>query len=585
MISQVRYPRNIVQDKSEGSEWVDLDNIKIDDWEELSKCNLKSHQKPARLFFSDFDFNIPEKAVVTQIIVEHDFSKENSDRLIVVNPPTVKLGSVEKKSHVVASIYPANRTVVFNENEFNLTSTDVNSKDFGIEMAFPENMSQNDGDLYIDFVRIKIVYDYPRYVLSTGEANPDFPSAENPLQKNVGALFQYNVTFRNVNGLITDKQEVKLSIPKEFEIESVGFKSHKVNRLDADVVEVFEDEFDEEKMIWYPSVRGKSFATLKLVLKCLKEGTYSINSFNEYTEYSKDFYVEVHSKDHKVIRNKFEGVSTKSTVEKEEVDEELDVIEKETAIKIDNVSMEFELPQEKIDNLKEYVIKWIKREIKPKNHFKALDNVSFEIKKGERIGVIGFNGAGKSTLLKVLAGVYTPTKGHTEVNGKVAPLLELGAGFDHNYSGRENVFLNGSILGYSRKFIESKYEEILEFSELGEFMEIPIKNYSSGMKAKLGFAVATIVNPEILILDEVLSVGDVKFQKKSGDKIKSMMDNGTTVLLVSHSTSKIRELCTRAIWLDKGKLVMDGDVDYVCDAYIEAAKMASEDELKDLEIV
>ena len=163
-------------------------------------------------------------------------------------------------------------------------------------------------------------------------------------------------------------------------------------------------------------------------------------------------------------------------------------------------------------------------------------------------------------------------------------MLELGAGFDHNYSGRENVFLNGAILGYSREFLESKYDEILEFSELEDFIDIPIKNYSSGMVAKLGFSVATIVEPDVLILDEVLSVGDVKFQKKSGDKLKSMMGSGVTVLLVSHATDNIRELCTRAIWLDQGKLVMDGDVDYVCDAYIEAAKKASEEQLSGLEL-
>lgn len=583
MISQVRYPGKIIQ-KDEGDEgsWVGLDNIKLDDWDKLAVCNLKSHQKPATLFLSDFNFNIPEKAVITQIIIEHDFHKEDNNRLIVVDPPILKLEDLTKESHVGASIYPTNRNIVFNRSELDLTVEDICSPDFTIEIDFPENMSQNEGELYLDFVRIKVVYDYPRYVLSTGETSSNFPNKENPLEKTVGDKFQYFVTFRNSNGLLTDEQEVKLSIPDELEIDNIRFKSHKVNRLDADVVDSFKDKFDKETLIWRPSVRGKSFSTLGLDLKCKAEGTYSISCFNEYTGSSMDFYVKVYPKGHKFTKKESKEFEVKKP---EDINEELDEIEKETAIKVDSVFMEFEMPQEKIDNLKEYVIKWIKREIKPKKHFKALDNVSFEIKKGERVGIIGFNGAGKSTLLKVLAGVYTPTKGHAEINGNVAPLLELGAGFDHNYTGRENVFLNGSILGYSRKFLESKYDEILEFSELGEFMEIPIKNYSSGMQAKLGFSVATIVNPEILIIDEVLSVGDVKFQKKSGDKIKSMMDSGTTVLLVSHSTAKIRELCTRAIWLDNGKLVMDGDVDYVCDAYIEAAKKASDDELKDLELV
>lgn len=580
MSSQIRYPGKVIQ-KESGDEgiWVNLDNIKVDEWDKLATCNLKPNQKPATIFLSDFNFNIPDKAVITQIIIEHDFSKENTNRLIVVNPPTIKMGDIVRESHVGASVYPANRTVIFFKNEFNLTSEDVNSSDFGIEIAFPENTSQNEGKLCLDFVRINLIYDYPIYVLSTGESSPNFPSKEKPMEKAVGDKFQYFITFRNSNGLLTDEQEIKISIPDEFEIDKFYFKSHKVNRLDADVVESFEDKFDEETLIWNPSVRGKSFSTLRLDLKCKSEGTYCLNCFNEHAGYSDDFCVKVYPKGHKFPKSKSE------TPKPEKINKELDEVEKEIAIKADNIFMEFEMPQEKIDNLKEYAIKWIKREIKPKKHFKALDNISFEIKKGERVGLIGFNGAGKSTLLKILAGVYTPTKGYTEVNGKVAPLLELGAGFDHNYTGRENVFLNGSILGYSREFLESKYDEILEFSELGDFMDIPIKNYSSGMKAKLGFSVATIVNPEILIIDEVLAVGDVKFQKKSGDKIKSMMDSGTTVLLVSHSTAKIRELCTRAIWLDHGKLVMDGDVDYVCDAYIEAAKKASDDELEELELV
>ncbi len=260
------------------------------------------------------------------------------------------------------------------------------------------------------------------------------------------------------------------------------------------------------------------------------------------------------------------------------------VISDEVAVQVENMSMEFNLNQEKVDNLKEYVIKTIKREVKPKSQFLALNNLSFTVHKGERIGIIGFNGAGKSTLLKILAGVMKPTDGVVRTYGKIAPLLELGAGFDHNYTGAENIYLNGAILGYQKDFLRGKYKEIVEFSELGEFIHIPIKNYSSGMLSKLGFSVATIVEPDILILDEVLSVGDVKFKKKSGDKLRAMMGSGTTVFLVSHSVDQIRKLCKRAIWLDHGNLIMDGPVDEVCDAYIETAKEASAEELHNIEL-
>ena len=257
---------------------------------------------------------------------------------------------------------------------------------------------------------------------------------------------------------------------------------------------------------------------------------------------------------------------------------------KSLAMKIENVSMKFNLSSEKVDNIKEYVIKMIKKELMFQE-FWALRDISFEVQKGDRVGIMGLNGAGKSTLLKVISGVLKATQGTVTTNGKIAPLLELGAGFDRQYTGAENIYLYGAMLGYSKECLEARYDEIVEFSELGSFIDVPVKNYSSGMNAKLGFSVATVVEPDILILDEILSVGDVKFQKKSGDKLKSMMGSGVTVLLVSHSTAKIRELCTRAIWLDKGKLIMDGNVDYVCDAYIEAAKKASADEIKDLELV
>ena len=238
------------------------------------------------------------------------------------------------------------------------------------------------------------------------------------------------------------------------------------------------------------------------------------------------------------------------------------------AVKVQNVSVLFNLNKEKIDNLKEYFIKLITRKLHY-TEFWALTDVSFEIAKGERMGVLGFNGAGKSTLLKVVAGVLKPTKGSVQVDGVIAPMLELGAGFDMNYTGKENVFLYGATMGYSRKFIQEKYDEIVAFSELGEFMDVPVKNYSSGMRARLGFSIASAVHPEVLILDEVLSVGDAKFRKKSEAKIRAMFDEGVTVLFVSHNTDQVRRLCTRAILIDKGKLIASGTADEVCDLYDE----------------
>jgi ABC-type polysaccharide/polyol phosphate transport system ATPase subunit len=255
----------------------------------------------------------------------------------------------------------------------------------------------------------------------------------------------------------------------------------------------------------------------------------------------------------------------------------------EKVLRVEDVSMRFNLSKEKHDSLKEYFIALMKKELKF-NEFWALTDVSFELEKGDRLGILGFNGAGKSTLLKVIAGVFKPTKGSVGRKGVLAPLIELGAGFDPQYTGMENIYLYGACLGYSHKFIDEKIDEIIDFSELREFIDVPLKNYSSGMIAKLGFAVATLVEPEILILDEILSVGDVRFQKKSGDKLKSMMNTGTTVLLVSHSVETIRAMCNRVIWLDHGKIVMDGLTRDVCDAYVEAAKKASDEEIANLEI-
>ncbi|MBR3802234.1 MAG: ABC transporter ATP-binding protein [Clostridia bacterium] len=241
------------------------------------------------------------------------------------------------------------------------------------------------------------------------------------------------------------------------------------------------------------------------------------------------------------------------------------------AVTVDNVSILFNLNKEKVDNIKEYFIKLVTRKLHY-NEFWALTDISFEIEEGERLGILGFNGAGKSTMLKVIAGVLKPTKGSVKVNGVIAPLLELGAGFDMNYTGAENIYLYGATMGYSRKYIQERYDEIVEFSELGEFIDVPVKNYSSGMRARLGFAIATAVEPEVLILDEVLSVGDAKFRIKSENKIKSMFDKGVTVLFVSHNTAQVRRLCTKAILLDHGKIIANGDVNEVCDIYDERVK-------------
>ena len=237
-----------------------------------------------------------------------------------------------------------------------------------------------------------------------------------------------------------------------------------------------------------------------------------------------------------------------------------------TAIEVDNVSMKFNLSREKVDSLKDYIFKTIKREIQY-NEFWALKNVSISVEKGDRVGILGLNGAGKSTLLKVISGVFKPTEGHVDKHGKMVPLLELGAGFDPQYTGKENIYLYGAMLGYTKKFIDSKYDEIVEFSELQKFMDVPVKNYSSGMKSRLGFSIATVVEPKILILDEVLSVGDAKFRKKSEKKIMSMFDSGVTVLFVSHSLEQVQRLCNKAMILEKGKLIAYGDIDPISEQY------------------
>lgn len=238
----------------------------------------------------------------------------------------------------------------------------------------------------------------------------------------------------------------------------------------------------------------------------------------------------------------------------------------EPIITVDDVSMHFRMDKNRTTSLKE----WVVNRLRGKQHyeeFTALDHVNFEVERGEILGIIGRNGAGKSTLLKVISGIYRPTSGKVITSGRVAPMLELGSGFDPELSGRDNVFLNGAILGFSEDFLKSKYDEIVDFAELGEFIDMPIKTYSSGMLARLAFSVATMIVPEILIVDEILSVGDAQFQEKSYKRMMELMSGGTTVLFVSHSLGQIRKMCNRALWLEHGSVRMVGETQLVCDQY------------------
>jgi ABC-2 type transport system ATP-binding protein len=237
-----------------------------------------------------------------------------------------------------------------------------------------------------------------------------------------------------------------------------------------------------------------------------------------------------------------------------------------TMIEVSDVTMRFRMNADKIMSLKEFVTAALRGKLEYQD-FTALDHVSFEVKKGETFGLIGRNGAGKSTILKVISGILKPTSGSVTCYGNVVPMLELGSGFDFDLTGRENIFLNGAILGYSEKFLREKYNEIVEFSELGEFIDAPIRNYSSGMLARLAFSVATVVKPEILIVDEILSVGDAAFQEKSRKRMLELMEGGTTVLFVSHSIQQVREMCSRVLWLEQGKVKMLETVEDVCNAY------------------
>lgn len=241
----------------------------------------------------------------------------------------------------------------------------------------------------------------------------------------------------------------------------------------------------------------------------------------------------------------------------------------ENMVEVKNVTMKFRMSDEPLNSLKEVFTTAVKGKLRF-NEFLALDHVSFELEKGKTLGLIGKNGAGKSTTLKLISGILKPTEGSIITRGNIVPMLELGAGFDLELTGKENIYLNGAILGYSKEYLESKYDEIVEFAEIRDFIDMPIRNYSSGMMARLAFSIASVVQPEILIVDEILAVGDVAFQEKSFNRMKELMSGGATVLFVSHDLEKIEEMCDKVIWLDRGKVVKFGDTAEVCTAYREA---------------
>lgn len=245
--------------------------------------------------------------------------------------------------------------------------------------------------------------------------------------------------------------------------------------------------------------------------------------------------------------------------------------EKRVMVDVDHVTVRFNMASQKVDNLKEYVIRLIKKELMFKE-FLAVKDVSFQVRKGEAWALIGANGSGKSTLLKNISGIMRPYKGKITLHGSIAPLIELGAGFDAECTARENIYLNGCVLGHSKKYMDEHFDEIVDFAEIHDFLDTPIKNYSSGMKARLGFSVATMVKPEILIVDEVLAVGDYKFQQKCMKRMRELLDGGTTLLFVSHSIDQVRKLCDHAVWLDHGEARMIGEANEVCDAYMAEMK-------------
>lgn len=254
----------------------------------------------------------------------------------------------------------------------------------------------------------------------------------------------------------------------------------------------------------------------------------------------------------------------------------------ENVIEVENVSMEFYRLNEKVDNLKEFFVRLVKGKLERKTE-RVLENVSFELKKGESIGLIGHNGAGKSTLLKIISNIYEPTEGSVRTRGVIAPLLNLGAGFDYEATGKENVYLNGAILGYSKKELHKKYQEIVDFSELGDHMNTPLKNYSSGMVARLGFAIAIDVEPSILLVDEILSVGDENFRRKCADKINELREKGVSFVIVSHNMGQIRSLCQKALWIENSQVKGYGEVNQICneyEAYCKEIKRKSDEEAR-----
>lgn len=328
----------------------------------------------------------------------------------------------------------------------------------------------------------------------------------------------------------------------------------------------------------------------------------SSNSIKSLKKKLKDFSVKFNHEDENSANeentldsenaqtDKFSSPEEEMNIKEDESENNVDSIisdiilnyNEQVSIELDHVNLTFENLKEKIDTVKEDFIRTIRRDKGEKEVFHVLKDISFKIYKGEKVGIIGYNGAGKSTLLNVITGIYPPDTGYVKTYGKISPLLSLGAGFDYNYNGRENILLNGAVLGYDKEFLENKIDDIIEFSELGEFIDFPVKNYSNGMIAKLGFSIATIVNPDILIIDEILGVGDVNFRKKSSDKIRSLMDGGTTVLLVSHSIGEIRSLCDKAIWIDNGRVREIGEVNKVCDHYLKDAEKASNEQLANI---
>lgn len=245
--------------------------------------------------------------------------------------------------------------------------------------------------------------------------------------------------------------------------------------------------------------------------------------------------------------------------------------EKKVCIRVENASVRFNMASEKVDNIKEYAIKLFKRKLLFQE-FYALRDIDLTIRQGESWALVGPNGAGKSTLLKLICRIITPYKGQVWVDGSIAPMIELGAGFDPNLTAEENIYINGAILGHSRAFMRERFDEIVEFAELQNFLGLPIKNYSSGMRARLGFAVATMVKPDILVVDEVLAVGDMAFQKKCKKRMSEMLSGGTTLLFVSHSNAAVKEMCRNAVWLDHGQIKMTGSAEAVCDAYERAGR-------------